>query len=288
MEALLRTTMISGEWKLPLYVAMGMHLVVMLGGLYLPGLFKAKPKYAEIYTVSIVNIAEQPEVLAQPQAESPPENIASEVKAKKIAPIAEAPAPQQPAPAAKKISLVPVKKKKKNKIVKEKKSTQQVKTRRQELAKALREEQLLNEKARLAREALERERQLLDSTPVAANKMSSESKVAKTGSTGGNNAAAKTLLEGRYHAAVANRILQFWALPENLARQTELVATAIVTVNKDGSIADLFFESKSGNRLYDQFVLQSITAADPLPPIPAALKKQRFEFGLVFRPGSIQ
>ncbi len=50
--------MLPNEWKLPLNLAIGIHVMIVLAALYLPGFFKAKPKFADIYTVSLVNIAE--------------------------------------------------------------------------------------------------------------------------------------------------------------------------------------------------------------------------------------
>ncbi len=68
----------------------------------------------------------------------------------------------------------------------------------------------------------------------------------------------------------------------------DLVAIVVITINKNGQIANVFFEEKSGDRVFDQFVTKTIEAASPLPAIPAAMKKQRYEIGLRFRPESIR
>jgi len=265
-----------------------MHVLVLLGGLYLPGLFKAKPKFADIYTVSIINIADP----GPPAASSPVEATQSApqavkpLKSKKIAPIAETEATvAQP---AKSISLKPLKKKKKKKVVAEKKNNEAVKQKRQKLAEAIRQEELLSEKARLAKMALENERQLLAPvTPQASNTQNSTS-TTNSQESSGSGGGGGNLIENKYFASITNKLLQYWALPESLENSPDLSAIVVVTINSDGTIANSFFESKSGNRLFDQFVMKTIGVAAPLPPIPAAMKKRRFEVGLVFSPGGIQ
>lgn len=333
--------MMSREWKLPLNVAIGIHVLVLLGALYLPTLFKTKPKFADIYTVSIINIAEpaaSTPPAAGPKASQPPVSTPPK-KAEKPVPVVkpqekvvkapvpidkpqqkEAPAPVpiaepeekiDPTPAPQKaISLKPIKKKKIQNIkpVEESKPPENIKprenqvrkqeierNRRETLAKAIREEELLAAKAQLAQEALEAERNLLQPSPRQS--ASNVNKVAARSSADSNNqistataasGGSTNLLESQYLASVFNRLHQFWAPPEYLQQNPDLTAVVVITINLDGNIADMLFESKSGDRVFDQFVNSTIEAANPMPPIPPALKKQRFEVGLRFRPGSIQ
>jgi len=90
--------------------------------------------------------------------------------------------------------------------------------------------------------------------------------------------------ETQYYAAVAARILPFFQLPEIKRFDPALVTIVIITINTRGEVADAQIESSSGDALYDQLVLKSIEAANPLPPIPPALRKQRIEMGLKFSP----
>lgn len=284
--------MSSNEWKLPLNIAVGMHILVLLCSLYLPDLFKAKPQFADIYTVSIINIADpgpEPPAIEPPQQEITPEPTPpTEVESKKVVPIAKiTKKPNVTSPKA--VSLKPLRKKKKKKL----KSTVNVdrtkeleKLKREKLA-AQQEEKLLEERAKLAQEALEAEKKLLSpkrpqsvtaSTPTRPNNAPHN-----ISSNSGSN-----LLESQYFAAIVNRLHQFWALPENLQKKSDLTAVAVITIRKNGKIAHLIFESKSGDRVFDQFVKKAIRSADPLPPIPPALKRQRYEIGLRFKPGSIQ
>lgn len=118
----------SNGWKLPFNLAVGIHVLVLLASLYLPGIFKSKPKFADIYTVSLVNIAEPvaPAPPTKAQEPSPPKAVtkpppvaAAPPKIKKAEPVEEAPKvveqaeTVEPAP-PKAISLKPLKQKKGN------------------------------------------------------------------------------------------------------------------------------------------------------------------------------
>lgn len=285
--------MLPNEWKLPLNLAIGIHVLALLGALYLPGIFEAKPRFADIYTVSIINIAEptagQPPPI-KAQETTPPPVISPPRKAQKIAPIAEMQEKVAPSP-QKSISLKPLKKKKIQKVKPPENQARQQETariNRQRLAEAIREEELLAEKARLAQAALEDERKLLQ-PQQPANDLQEKSSP-DTGNQTSVTAAGSSsnLLESQYLASIFNRLHQYWAPPEYLQQDPNLTTVVVITISEDGKIANMLFESKSGNRVFDQFVSKTIEAAAPMPPIPPALKKQQFEIGLRFRPGSIQ
>jgi len=125
-----------------------------------------------------------------------------------------------------------------------------------------------------------------------------ESEEARTGLDRGKQALAAdnpsrgekqfAILKERYDAAIFARLHKFWSLPEYMQKKPELNAVVVITINKDGSIANMFFEKKSSDRMFDQFIINTIESANPLPPIPPAMKKQRYEIGLRFKPGSVR
>jgi colicin import membrane protein len=302
--------MSSNEWKLPLNLAIGFHVLIVLSSIYLPDFFKAKPKFAEIYTVSIINVAE-PVIAPPPPPPAPevkqPKAVVKEavkpIKANKVAPIAEPVATTSNVP-VKAVSLKPLKKKVVKKLVKPEvvnkpmvkpkakpkpKQDNLAQKRRQELADAIREEELLTERARLANEAVEMEKSLLQprksSTPAFT---SSTSSTRPSNSNATVSGSSSSQIERMYYAAITNRLLQFWALPESMQKQSNLMSTAVITINKNGQIANIQMENRSGDRVFDQFVTRTIKAANPMPAIPAAMKKQRVEIGLNFKPGGIQ
>jgi colicin import membrane protein len=286
----------SNEWKLPLNLAIGVHILALLGTLYFPGIFAAKPKFADIYTVSIINIAE-PTVVPPPptktQPVSPPPIIAPPSKTKKLAPIAEVQEKIAPTP-QKSISLKPLKKKKIQKIKPPENQVRRqeiARQNRQRLAEAIREEELLAEKAKRAQAALEAERTLLkpqQQLPSNVQTIPSAVSDAQNSTAPPASSSSSNLLESQYLASIFNRLHQFWTPPEYLQQEPNLTTVVVITISLDGKIGEVFFESKSGNRVFDQFVSKTIASAAPMPPIPPALKRQQFEIGLRFRPGSIQ
>lgn len=102
-----------------------------------------------------------------------------------------------------------------------------------------------------------------------------------------NSPALEFKLEEYYNKVVESKIKQEWTIPENLLKEKELVdleAIIIIVIEQNGKIQKWWFEKKSGNALYDQSAMRAIKKAEPLPPIPEALNKERLEFGIRFRP----
>ncbi|WP_457575556.1 energy transducer TonB [Desulfomarina sp.] len=280
--------MSESEWKIPSTIAIGLHFLLIAGAIYLPGFFDAKPKFADIYTVSLINVAD---VAPEPVVEKAPaiKKNAPVVKAKKIAPVA-VPVKKIVKSPRKAVSIKPLKRKKRKKVRRKAKTQSRdelARIKRQKLAEALRQEEIAEKRAKKALEELQRERELLKkdsfSPPAAAQSTPAEK-------TSGNSriSGSMNLLQGQYHAAIFARLHQFWSLPEYMQKKPELTAVVVITINKNGNIVNMFFEKKSGDRIFDQFVTKTIESASPLPPIPPAMKKQRYEIGLRFKPGSIR
>jgi colicin import membrane protein len=278
------------KWLMPLNLAIGFHLLIAFSIVFLPGMFKSKPRFEDIYTVNLVNIAEQlPEqVITPPAAESPPpvELTKPAPEAVSIAP--EPVAPPQPQP-VNPVSLKPLKKKIKKTVKPEvnrdlARERDAERLRRQQLAEALRAEQVAAEQARLAAEEAARQQKLLEQqlTQIRQQAQSSPAAPARSGSSG-----ALTILEKQYYTAIINRISQFWALPEFKRWDPSTQAIVVVTIAQNGTITRQFFEKRSDDPVFDQFVSKALQDANPLPPIPPALRKTSFEIGLRFRPGSI-
>lgn len=309
------------DWKLPLNLAIGFHVLVALSAIFLPGLFNVRPKFEDIYTVDLVSMAEPaapaaapaaPPAAAKPAAskpaavkpppEPPPPKPAVPDEA---VPVPEAAAPvEKPAP-PEAISIKPMKRKVKKEVPPEEpkpepeKVKEQVakpdpkqkeldKLKRQKIAEAIRAEQEADEEARIAKEEAEQLRKMLDASQAkAAGQAASTSTSTKaTGSAKASN--ASSALEKSYYAAIFSRLHAFWALPEFREWDPSLTAIVVITINQNGEILDSFFEQSSGDKVFDQYVKKTLQDAAPLPPIPAALNKERLELGLRFTPGNIQ
>ena len=110
---------------------------------------------------------------------------------------------------------------------------------------------------------------------------SSESTNARSGD---NTSGAEKL----YQAAIYKLLQQFWALPEFKKWDPSLTAVVVITISQNGFITNQYFETRSGDKVFDQFVEKTLHDAVPLPQIPAALRKQQYEIGLRFIPTGIQ
>ena len=96
------------------------------------------------------------------------------------------------------------------------------------------------------------------------------------------------IIESRYFASIVNKLQAHWSLPEYKIWDPNLMAIVVIQIEKDGTISNQFFEQKSGDRLFDQFVLKTLQDSSPLPEIPVNMDKKSLEIGFRFRPGSIQ
>jgi len=94
-------------------------------------------------------------------------------------------------------------------------------------------------------------------------------------------------LANQYYSRIAGQLQSYWKLPDYKDWPASLLAKVIVTIDKSGKILDVQFEKRSGDDAFDRLVRKTLDDADPLPPIPPALKKDRLEIGLNFTPGSI-
>ncbi len=286
------------NWTIPLNLAIVFHILLALSILFLPGLFKARPKYEDIYTVNLIDFSEPaaeqaaatpPQQTAPaPEPEPEPEPVKAEAKEVVLEPVKTVPAPQE----IKAVSIKPLKRKIKREVVEKpdqarEKQNQLDKLERQSIAEALRAEKLAAEQARLAAEEAERQQKLMEQQLAAVrNQVRSSQRSAVNRPAGPSG--AKSPLSTQYYGAIMNHVTQYWSLPEFKNWDPGLTAVVVVTISKNGRIVKQFFEKGSGDAAYDQYVRKTLQDADPLPPIPAALRQDQVEIGLVFRPGSIQ
>ncbi len=312
------------QWKMPLLCALSLHLFVFGGSIYAPEIFKTKPKFAKIQMVSLVNLAPPapsktsssapsrqkpatPPPAKQPQPKPPPAK--KEVTAKPVAPVKKAAKkiekPVVDDAPTKTISVNPKKKKiKKIAPAKEKPKTkpkpdlkklraekERAQRKAQEIAQRLKKEALLEkeaqlaaERAKLAQQALEKERALLEDFPdiPPARRLGQTGSPVKDQEQERGSSSRSNVIADQYYSTVAAIIGSRWALPPDLEKQAQLRATAVIKVDRNGRIVGMFFEEKSTNTMFNQFVVNTINASNPLPPIPAALNKQEIEFGMKF------
>ena len=337
------TYMHNNEWKLPLNLAVGLHALLVLVAIYMPGLFHTKPIIPEIYTVNLINIADsgppagggpKQEAAKQEPAQKKAETAKPEVKIKPVeikkpAPPPEpvvkpnvAPVPIAPPVPDNAISLKPLKRKIEKDVVDDtlinerirklelqQKRVQEAEQKR--VQEVERKKDLENIRKQRVAEATRAEREAEDAHNAAAELkelIHSASSVKNTvresvgsqsgggegngeGSSEGTSTRSGDNISGAdklYQAAIYKRLQQFWALPEFKKWDPSLTAIVVITINQEGAITNQFFEKRSGDKVFDQFVEKTLHDSVPLPPIPAALRKSQYEIGLRFKPTGIQ
>ncbi len=105
-------------------------------------------------------------------------------------------------------------------------------------------------------------------------------------STGPSSAAIDKAMR-RYYMAISRRIHDNWSLPETQNWSPSLEAIFVIVVQRNGTLLKTFFEKKSPNIYFNQYVEKTITASAPMPAFPADIKKNRLEIGLKFRPSGM-
>ncbi|MBM9520931.1 TonB family protein [Desulforhopalus vacuolatus] len=164
---------------------------------------------------------------------------------------------------------------------------------RQNLARQLREQENLDqqdklacEKAKLARERLEEERELLKQADEAAAEYTAAINSARQGTYSGSNSAADSSIARMYNGEIAQRLAANWRPPVNITNP-DMKATVAVTINQNGNISEMHFEKSSGDRVYDQFVTRAVETSAPFPPIPLAMHVSELNYGFVFTPQGV-
>ena len=310
------------EWKLPLNLAIGFHILLALSFVYLPRIFERTPRLEDIYTVDLINIAESLPAEAPPAAAEPapaepvaepappvetpkpviqeaPKKVVEEAIVLNEPKIVEPTPVTETAPVQEAVSLKPVKRKIKADLPPPPPETPKPQTKaqdisklqRQKLAEVIKAEQKAAEEARILAEEAELERRLAESAARRAKLARARAAVtASSGQSGSttNNSSRLTALELQYFSAVRARIQPFWTLPKFREWDPSLTALIVITIERDGRIAGSFLEATSGDSVFDRFALKVLDDVGHLPPIPAAINKDRIELGLKFTPGDIR
>lgn len=269
------------SWKIPFGVILALHISLAAAVAFMPSFSKKKPRFENIYTIDLIEMASP----AQPSPPTPaPQKNEPTKKAVSIAKTV--PATPTPIESAQPISISPKKKKIKYKLkpkpTPQKEDRSKIIAKRKRLAELIRQEEIARQDEKDALRDLEEARQLA-TNPVTRPRSSTQSNSTSTNS----GANSLTGVEARWFSAVTSHVLDYWALPEIKLWGPELITTMVITVDRNGRILESYIENPSGDRVFDQFVKKSLQDADPLPPMPAAMRKNKFEIGLNFRPDTI-
>lgn len=297
----------DSQWRISLILAVAVHLFFLLFGVFAPKFFQFGQKLPEVYTVNLYSVEE----LGPPPAAVPdspaaaPETVTRAVEAEK--PPLPKPAPPKPAPkekpaASDAVSLHPIKKKGDIDRVKKlrdqflaEEKAKKIKIEEAEVARARAEA----EKARAAADQarLEAEKAARDAARQAVRGLGQSLKAeqqlavgragatsAATGSSGGEKSTALGIY---LHGAVKPHIKERWHLPDMQNWKSTLEAVVVIRVRRNGVITNSFFEKKSDNVYFNQFVEKTLRESSPLPPFPVGVDQDDLEIGLKFTPGGV-
>jgi colicin import membrane protein len=299
-------SMFSSEWRKPLNLSIGLHILVVAFAMLAPSIFHNQPKLPEIYTVNLYTATEVAEVQPGPE-KAPVPQAANKPAARQIEPETPKPAvsiqPTEPetSPAVETnitepISLEPLKQKiKVGKTKEEEALEKKILNQGLQRIKARAEEKAAREKAdQAAREAVSKLTDALKTTTGAATSEVSGKVTTEKEATEGAGASGPrgTGIEPdfymkQYFSAVYQKIHDNWVLPDLQNWDNSLEAVLVITIRKDGTIADSYFERKSDNIYFNQFVLKAIKDSSPLPSFPEQLGENTLEIGLRFKPGEL-
>ena len=89
-----------------------------------------------------------------------------------------------------------------------------------------------------------------------------------------------------YNLELMYRIQQNWAFNRQLAGGNDTMEVRIlIKILKSGQIRDIWFETRSGNRLLDESALKAVKKSNPLSPLPRGY--DTYDVGLIFTPSGL-
>ncbi|MGV1099019.1 TonB C-terminal domain-containing protein [Thiovibrio sp. JS02] len=305
------------QWRISMLLAIGMHLLIFLVGYFAPKFFSFRPKIQEVQTVNLFTVQDirQSAPAAAPARKAPAPEPKPEAKKKAPEPVKE-PEPVKAEPVKKTepvkaepvakntISLKPIKKKDKADIEKVKKLREKLLAEEKakkakadadkakteaEKAKAVADKARADAEAKL-KSAMASLKQSLKAGQVAGKGGPGATGTSATATGTGPGAGSGAMVEEnlrRYLLAVNEQIQENWRLPDLQSWKDDLEAIVVIRVRRDGVVINKFFEKKSDNIYFNQFVEKTLKDSSPLPAFPVGLEDEEMEIGLKFRPGEV-
>lgn len=113
-----------------------------------------------------------------------------------------------------------------------------------------------------------------------------EGKASQDGGTGRGGSTAVSI----YNSMIAVAVQQNWVFNQRLASieqdENDPMVTVVIKILKSGKIADIWIETRSGNRYLDQSAVRAVKKASPLPPLPEGYNS--YDVGLRFTPRGVK
>ncbi|MBN2282330.1 MAG: TonB family protein [Deltaproteobacteria bacterium] len=91
-----------------------------------------------------------------------------------------------------------------------------------------------------------------------------------------------------YYTVIWSKIREQWALPQGILDDDTIVAVVDLKILRNGEIADLTLEKRSGNTYFDESAVKAVRKAAPFPPLPEWLDQSVFEVGIRFHSSELR
>ena len=85
-----------------------------------------------------------------------------------------------------------------------------------------------------------------------------------------------------YYSQVWKRIKKQWTYPPGIVPPENLEAVVDLQVLRNGAVANVRFEKRSGNRYFDESVLRAVGKASPMPLLPDTAGDNSVDIGIRF------
>jgi len=263
--------------KIPLILVCATHLGVLILTIAAPFLTSHSQRIPEVYTVNLYQVQEAAtQVPAAKPVSVPKPAIKKAVISRPVKPNA--------------VSLSPIRQRLERE--RKEKDAKRLETERDRLKlealKANLEKQQAEKEAReTASKAIS---QLTDHLKSTANDPGTKpEQAAATGTSTGGTEIDPRKLEAldRYRARLFEHISPHWQLPELQNWDENLRAVIVLRVKRDGTVTSSYFEKRSGNLRFNQYVKKAIDIAQPLPPFPIDFHEKSEEIAVTFSPGGL-
>lgn len=107
----------------------------------------------------------------------------------------------------------------------------------------------------------------------------------KPGTKGGGTTGGKLKSEHpAYYSIIHDKVQEQWIYPEGFELKKISIIVGI-RIDKNGKLLELAVEQSSGNKRFDESLLNAVKKAEPFPPLPRDFEGKYLETGLRFCPG---
>ena len=290
------------QWKWPFNLALAFHIGIFVIAMFLPDLFDRKPLLDSIVTVDLVSMPETspaPSAPAKPPLEpvkpfSPQAKVSAppaEPETAEVSVASKAEVVPEPAAPTEMVSLKPlhrkIRKAKDIRLVDEQADLAKKKAEQQrKKAEQLRVEKAIAAARRAQRQAEQEAARARQELAAAIRERGAVmTRGRSSGASKGRTVQSAVLKQ--YLSSLYERVHSYWVLPEMRNWDRHLETVVVLRIRRDGSIAGMQIERKSGDPFFDQFVMKTLQNAAPMPRFPALMSESSLEVGLRFKPGEL-